>query len=38
MRKDRISRLVWFLGLWLASVLALGIVAFAIRQVIHVGG
>lgn len=25
------SRLLWFVGLWLASVLALGVVAYGIR-------
>ena len=27
-------RLAWFAGLWLASVLALGVVAFAIRKIL----
>jgi hypothetical protein len=31
----RASRLAWFLGLWLASVAALGLVAWAIRWAIH---
>ncbi len=29
-----LSRLLWFVGIWLASVAALGIVAFAIRSMI----
>jgi hypothetical protein len=28
------SKLVWFAGIWLASVLALGVVAYAIKLVI----
>ncbi|HQZ13475.1 MAG TPA: DUF2474 family protein [Devosia sp.] len=28
------SRLLWFVGIWLASVLALGILAYAIRLLI----
>lgn len=29
-----VRRWLWFVGLWLASVIALGIVAFAIRSVL----
>ncbi len=29
-------RIVWFAGIWLLSVAALGIVAYAIRWAIHV--
>jgi hypothetical protein len=29
--RTTIERLAWFAGIWLASVLALGVVAFAIR-------
>jgi hypothetical protein len=29
-----IKRLAWFVGIWAASVLALGIVAYAIRSVL----
>ena len=31
---NRTSKLLWFGGIWLASVMALGIVAFAIRAVL----
>ena len=30
----RLRRLVWFVGIWIASVLALGLVAWAIRLAI----
>jgi hypothetical protein len=30
-----LGRLGWFVGLWLASVLALGLVSLAIRAVLH---
>ena len=30
----RISQLLWFAGLWLASVVTLGIVAYAIRLIL----
>ena len=29
------TRLAWFIGLWLMSVAALGIVAYAIRWALH---
>ena len=31
----RLQRLAWFAGLWLASVLALAVVAYAIRWLIR---
>jgi hypothetical protein len=31
MRTDRLKRVAWFVGLWLASVAALAVVAYAIR-------
>ncbi|MBX3503594.1 MAG: DUF2474 domain-containing protein [Alphaproteobacteria bacterium] len=31
MRRQSWKRLIWFAGLWCASVAALGVVAFAIR-------
>ena len=35
MHKNRLSsRLLWFAGLWIASVVSLGLVAFAIKLVI----
>lgn len=34
MKQSRLSQWAWFVGLWLASVLTLGIVAFAIKLVI----
>lgn len=34
MRMDRVKRLAWFVGLWLASVTALAIVAYGIRLLI----
>lgn len=33
-RSNRVTRLMWFVGLWLASVAVLGSVAFIIRLVI----
>ena len=30
-----ISRVLWFVGIWTASVIALGIVAYAIRLVLN---
>jgi hypothetical protein len=33
-RPPLLSRVAWFVGLWLASVLALGLVAYAIRLAI----
>ncbi len=35
MRAETFKRLVWFVGLWLASVAALGVVAYAIRLAIN---
>ena len=34
MRRATLNRLAWFAGLWLASVLALGVVAYGIRLMI----
>ncbi|WP_082760367.1 DUF2474 family protein [Agrobacterium bohemicum] len=34
MPSSRSKRILWFVGLWLASVLFLGVVAYAIRLVI----
>lgn len=34
MKHPRLSQWAWFVGLWLASVATLGIVAFAIKLVI----
>lgn len=34
MNQSLLSKWTWFVGLWLASVLALGIVAYAIRLVL----
>ncbi|MFN3210633.1 MAG: DUF2474 domain-containing protein [Roseovarius sp.] len=34
MKRSRLSRWAWFAGLWLASVAALGLVAWAIRAVL----
>lgn len=34
MSKAQLSRWLWFIGLWLASVLLLGIVAKAIRAML----
>ncbi len=35
MQKNRLpSRLLWFAGLWIASVVSLGLVAYAIKLVI----
>ena len=31
---ERVSRLLWFGGIWLGSVVALGIVAYAIRLIL----
>ncbi len=31
---ERASQLLWFVGLWLASVVMLGIVAYAIRLIL----
>lgn len=33
--KQNIKQLAWFAGIWLASVCALGVVAYAIRLAIH---
>lgn len=34
MRRDGVKRIAWFVGIWLASVVALGVVAMAIRTVL----
>lgn len=34
MRGDTLKRIGWFIGIWLASVLALTVVAYAIRLAI----
>ncbi|REC56060.1 DUF2474 family protein [Rhodosalinus sediminis] len=34
MRTDRLKRVAWFVGLWLASVATLAVVAYAIRLAI----
>ncbi|WP_281302035.1 MULTISPECIES: DUF2474 family protein [unclassified Iodidimonas] len=34
MRKG-LGKLIWFGGIWLASVLALGVVAYLIRWLLH---
>jgi hypothetical protein len=34
MRTDKLRRIAWFVGLWLASVTALAVVAYAIRLAI----
>ncbi len=31
---ERMSRLLWFVGIWAGSVLMLGIVAYAIRLIL----
>ena len=31
---ERMSRVLWFAGIWLASVVTLGIVAYAIRLIL----
>ena len=31
---ERVSKLLWFGGIWLASVVTLGIVAYAIRLIL----
>ena len=31
---ERLSRLLWFAGIWAASVMTLGIVAYAIRLIL----
>ena len=35
--RSRLRRLVWFVGLWLASVAVLSVVAYIIRLMIGVG-
>jgi len=35
MNSARLRRLGWFVAIWIMSVLALGIVAYAIRLAIH---
>jgi len=35
MKARSLRRIGWFVGLWIASVLALGIVAYGIRLAIH---
>ena len=32
--RERTSRLLWFVGLWAAGVLAVGIVGYAIRLIL----
>lgn len=34
MKQTLVSKLLWFAGLWLVSVLALGVVAYAIKLVV----
>ncbi len=34
MQQSLLSKWLWFIGLWIASVIALGIVAYAIKAVI----
>lgn len=34
MHTDKLRRIAWFVGLWLASVTALAVVAYAIRLAI----
>lgn len=34
MSRAQLSKWIWFIGLWLASVLLLGIVAMVIRQIL----
>lgn len=34
MKRSLLSKWFWFVGLWIASVLALGVVAYAIKLVI----
>lgn len=34
MKQSLLSKWLWFAGLWLASVLALGVVAYAIKLVV----
>lgn len=34
MQQSLLSKWLWFIGLWIASVVALGIVAYAIKAVI----
>ena len=36
MTTQTLKKIGWFAGLWAASVLALGVVAYAIRLAIHV--
>ncbi|QHQ34390.1 DUF2474 family protein [Algicella marina] len=36
MRQDLLRKWAWFIGIWLASVLTLGIVAYVIRLAIGV--
>ena len=36
MPRPVLQKIGWFIALWLASVLALGVVAYAIRLAIHV--
>ena len=31
---ERVSRVLWFAGIWMGSVLLLGIVAYAIRLIL----
>ncbi|MEX1235875.1 MAG: DUF2474 domain-containing protein [Roseovarius sp.] len=35
MHRSGLRKLGWFIAIWIASVLALGVVAYAIRLVIH---
>lgn len=35
LKSKQFSQLIWFIGLWVVSVLALGIVAYAIKLVIQ---
>ena len=35
MRPSRTKRILWFVGIWLASVAFLGVVAYAIKLVIR---
>jgi hypothetical protein len=36
MQTKRLCKISWFVAIWLASVAALGIVAYAIRLAVHV--
>lgn len=36
--RARARKLLWFAGLWLASVCALGVVAFALRSILKLAG